>query len=926
MSEPTPSQPVVEGPRKGLTRRISAAWLVPLAALAIALGVAYRTYSERGPMIEILFDSGEGITAGETRVKYKDFDVGLVESLDFTEDLSQVVAEVRLDAEIADFIDDSTQFWLVQAQVGPQGISGLQTVLSGAYIATAFDNQKGTRQTRFTALSEPPLTAPGAAGTRVILRAPQGGSVTVGAPVLYKRIGVGKVEKVDLSDAGDVVITAFIDSPNDDRLTTATRFWNASGFSVNLSSAGASLDVESLAALVRGGIAFGTVTSGGEPISSEHEYRLFSDENEARVVILNEDPGNALEVMTSFEGSVRGLQVGAVVQYRGIPVGEVSQIQAEVIRVGGEPVVSVRGTLTLNPSRFGIPPGEDPTAELLDLLEAGVENGLRARLATANILTGTLIVSLAEVPDAPPEAFDREARPYPEIPSASSSGDGLAETAEGLLARFESLPIEDLMNSITTLMASANRLITEPALQEAPANIGALIADLRDLVASSELREAPAELNAILVSARRVVDEISEQQVAENLSAALQSAAEAARNVEGATQNLPGLIDEITSVAAEVRGLPLEDTVAAATKLVNDIDAIVNSEQVAAIPASVEASLAEVRGMLEDVRTGGAIEDINATAASIRSVADELVAARIAEQITTILSEVEATAGEVQTASAGFPALMENVETVSANVAALPLDDLVTRAEAILASVEALIQSEGVAGLPPRVSAAVDDLRLIMADLVAGGAVDNVNATLASTRAIAEEIAAAQLADTIVRAANEAEAAAANISTASEDLPQLLDSLTQLSEKASALPLDQLVQSATEVLDSADAFLSSEAVASVPPELTATLAELRGTLEELREGGAVANLNATLASADRAADAITTAANELPALVAELSRVAAQADAALISVGPGSQINRDTLLLLRDVRNAAQSVNALVSALERRPNSILFGR
>jgi paraquat-inducible protein B len=214
----------------------------------------------------------------------------------------------------------------------------------------------------------------------------------------------------------------------------------------------------------------------------------------------------------------------------------------------------------------------------------------------------------------------------------------------------------------------------------------------------------------------------------------------------------------------------------------------------------------------------------------------------------------------------------------------------------------------------------------MLAELRAGGAVANVNATLASTRTLADELAAAELAQRLQTALAEAEVAAANVSTASDDLPALIDNLTALSERAAKLPLEELVATGTRVLGTADAFLSSEGVESVPPRLAAALEELRAILAELREGGAVANVNATLGSADRAANAVTEAAAELPALVAQLSRAAQSAEVALASVGPSSDINRDTLLLLREVREAARSVNSLVTALERRPNSVLFGR
>ena len=808
MTDETTADPVIEGPAR--RPRFSAAWLVPLIALAISLGVAWRSYSDRGPLIEIVFETGAGLEAGKTPVKFRDLDIGLVEEVALADDLSNVVASVRIDKDSARHVGANTEFWLVSAQVGPQGISGLDTVLSGAYIAADFDTEPGAPRTTFEALAKPPLTALGQDGLRISIRAPEGGSVSVGAPVLFKRIPVGQVEDVSLTERGDVLITAFIDAPADARVTSATRFWNTSGFRVELSTAGASLNVESLAALIQGGIAFDTVTSGGEPVGPDTEFRLFQSENEARVVILNDDPSARVNIMANFSGSVRGLAIGAPVEYRGIQVGEVTELQAEVIRVDDSPLVTVRATLGLNPSRFGLPQGDQANARAMELIEVAVERGVRARLASGNILTGSLFVELAEIPDAEPASVDMDARPWPEVPTAAASASGLAQTAEGVLARVENLPVEEMMGAITTLISNANLLITDEAIRTAPENLGLLLSDLRTLVADSGLEDIPAEITAILASTRNVVDRLAEDRIVDSLAAALDATTGAVESLQSVAEGVPPLLDEVTALTAEARQLPLEDLVASGVGVVEELQTLIRSEAVASLPVAVDAAIGDLRGLLVDIRDGGAIENVNATLASIRAVTDELAAARLTESL---------------------------------------------------------------------------------------------RATLAA-----------------------AETAAANVSTSTSELPALVDNLSRLSETAAGLPLDELTAASTRLLGTADTLLASEGMADVPPQLSASLRELSLILAELREGGAVENLNTTLASADAAADAVSAAAQDLPALLDRLTSVAARADTTLSSFGPGSEINRDTLLLLREVRDAARSVNSLVSALERRPNSVLFGR
>lgn len=337
-----------------------------------------------------------------------------------------------------------------------------------------------------------------------------------------------------------------------------------------------------------------------------------------------------------------------------------------------------------------------------------------------------------------------------------------------------------------------------------------MLSDLRTLVAESGLEEIPAEITAILASTRTVIDGLAEDEIVDSLTAALDATTGAVESLQSAAEGIPALLAEVTALTAQARELPLEDLVASGVGVVEELQTLIRSEAVAALPVAVDAAIGDLRGLLVDIRDGGAIENVNATLASIRAVTDELAAARLTESLRTTLAA--------------------------------------------------------------------------------------------------------------------AETAAANVSDSTSELPALVDNLSRLSETAAALPLDDLTVASTRLLGTADTFMASEGMADVPPQLSASLRELSLILTELREGGAVESLNQTLASADAAAEAVTRASQDLPALVARLSSVAARADTTLSSFGPGSEINRDTLLLLREVRDAARSVNSLVSALERRPNSVLFGR
>lgn len=191
MTEPTAAEPQMR-PAKG--PRFSAVWLVPILALAVSLGIAWQSYADRGVLIEIAFDSASGIAADKTELRYRDVTVGLVEDLRFSADLSQVITSVRVDKSLAPYLDAEAEFWVVRPEISAQGISGLNTVLSGVYIVGQWDSEPGTAQDSFQGLKDAPLNDPTQDGTRILLTARDGNSIAAGAPILYKGIPVGSVE------------------------------------------------------------------------------------------------------------------------------------------------------------------------------------------------------------------------------------------------------------------------------------------------------------------------------------------------------------------------------------------------------------------------------------------------------------------------------------------------------------------------------------------------------------------------------------------------------------------------------------------------------------------------------------------------------------------------------------------------------------
>ncbi|MFT3972337.1 MAG: MlaD family protein [Amaricoccus sp.] len=655
--------PAVEPPlAEARSRRLSAVWLMPLLALVIALGLAWQTWDSRGPLIEIVFDDASGLVAGQTPVRFRDVTVGVVEKIELSSDLTRVIVRARINKDVAHFIDDKAQFWIVRASITPQGVSGLDTVVSGAYIGASWDNQPDDASYSFQGLARPPLTPEGTPGLRVRLRAPDGGSMTVGAPVLFKRIQVGKIEDIQLTDAGDVMLDIFVNAPNDARLTEATRFWNASGFSIQLGSGGAALNVDSLISLVQGGIAFDTIGSDLTRVGEDHMFQLYNSETAARQNLIEDVPGNSLVLDVDFDQSVRGLAPGAQVQFQGIPVGEVTGVQGVSEVVDGRLVLRQRATITIVPERFGQPPapeGSEARTVALDYIEARVKEGLRAQLASQGLLSQTLYVSLVELPGAPPATFDRDAQPNPLLPSAPSTTDSVTDSAAGFMDRIASLPIEEVVQNVVALLANVNAIVSDPKVRSAPENLGALIADLHDTLNQSGIQQAPQQIAEILASVKAVVDQATQAQLIANLSDVLATTKTAVASIGTAADGVPALLAQVDALSGKVSSLPLDQLVGSATQLVDGLDAFVRSDDVAGLPASVTAALADLRGVVDDLKAGGAVTNLNASLASLREVSDQIAAAKVADSLARVLAEAEQTVNTVGTAASGLPKLVE---------------------------------------------------------------------------------------------------------------------------------------------------------------------------------------------------------------------------------------------------------------------------
>ncbi len=672
MNDPMPADLDISPPRRSFWRNLSAVWIVPLLALILSLGVAWKSYSDLGVLISITFTNAAGVKAGETTLRYRDVVIGTVEKVSFNRDLTKVIVATRVTQEVADTLPPDAQFWVVRPTVTAQGVSGLSTVLSGVYIDAAWTPIENSSVHSFTGIDDPPLVRPGLDGSRITIRARDGNMLAAGAPVFYRGIQVGNIETPHLaSDGASVVVDAFIQSPHDALLTTASRFWDLSGFSVSLGPGGLTLDVGSLSALVTGGIAFDSVLADGKPVSAQTIFDLFPDEATARDSVFNVTAGTEVPFAIIFDGSINGLATGAAVQYRGLKVGDVTSVSAFIDRSGFTPKVRLRVTIGLVPQSLGLLDGAGKI-ETENFVEEAVTNGLRARLTSTSIFSSSLVVELVDEADAQPATMLRPSQAFPIIPTTKAAVPDLQTTAEGVLDRINKLPVEDVMNHAISLMASIEALTGNASTQAVPDEVLGLIKEGRTVVTGAStvindptLQSLPAELSATVSDLRAIIDDLKTQGALDKLVSAIDSANVAAANLAEASDQVPALMQDLRDLAAKANSLPAEELIASANQLMTSANALIDTDATRALPADLSAALGEVQAALSELRAGGAVENLNGTLASARTAADSV--AEASKDLPALANRLDALATQANGVIASYGARSDfNAETLAA--------------------------------------------------------------------------------------------------------------------------------------------------------------------------------------------------------------------------------------------------------------------
>ncbi|MGW8324581.1 MAG: PqiB family protein [Desulfobacterales bacterium] len=431
-------------------KSISIVWIVPLVALFIGGWLAYKAITEKGPTITITFQSAEGLEAGKTKIKFKDVEVGQVEEIHLSEDLSQVIVMAQLTRDAKDYLSENTRFWVVRARVVGSGVSGLGTLFSGAYIGMD-PGKPGNPSWSFKGLETPPIVTTDLPGRHFTLMAERLGSLDIGKPVYFRQIKVGQVVAYEMDKAGRAIyIKIFIHAPYHELVRSNTRFWNAGGLDVSVDANGIKVNTESLVTLMIGGIAFDTPMDPepGPAVRKDEIFRLYDKKEDIyKKTYVKKD-----RWLLYFEDSVAGLSVGAPVKFKGIQIGEVVDINLEfdydamAFRI---PVI-----VEIEQERVALTGKRTVTRERG--VEMLVEKGLRAQLKQGNLLTGQLYINVDMYTDQPLRKIIYAGK-YPEIPTIPAPIEEITRGITKIVDRLEKLPLEQIGKDLRETLAHLNK-------------------------------------------------------------------------------------------------------------------------------------------------------------------------------------------------------------------------------------------------------------------------------------------------------------------------------------------------------------------------------------------------------------------------------------------------------------------------------------
>jgi len=461
-ANPSPEDLPTAEPVSSPGGRLPIIWILPIVAVLAGGFVAIHEKLAQGTEVEIRFHNAEDLEANKTKIRYKDVEIGEVTDIHVAKDRTDVVVTATIHRDDGEYLMDDTRFWVVRPRVSAAGITGLGTLVSGAFISVDLGKSK-VRSKKFVGLEVPPIVTDDLPGRQFVLHADDLGSLSIGSLVFYRHIEAGQVVAYNLDPGGNgVTIKIFVNAPFDAYVTGGTRFWQASGIDMSLSSDGVKLRTESLTSILQGGVTFRAQPgSAPTPVAENTPFSLYSDEDRA----MRPTETEVRPFVMYFKGSLRGLSAGAPVELHGIAVGEVKSVDVEYDRDAASlrfPVVvdlypqRIRGRKARATRLSAASDGPETVSRTL--IDSLVAHGLRAELRSGNLLTGQKYVDLDVHADAPAETIWWKEQPAI-FPTVSNGLDEIQDSVAGIARKLDKVPFDQLSHRLLSTMSTLEQAL-----------------------------------------------------------------------------------------------------------------------------------------------------------------------------------------------------------------------------------------------------------------------------------------------------------------------------------------------------------------------------------------------------------------------------------------------------------------------------------
>lgn len=515
---------------------ITSIWIVPIVAVIISLSLAYNHFSQLGPEIKIYFNSSAGLKVGQSKVKYRNVDIGVVSKILLNGDKGVIVL-VRMDNGTKQYLNKKSKFWIVKPEVDSSGVSGLETILTGTYI-NLYAEKDNSYKKEFQGLEKPYEVED--SGHRFILTTNKATNVKIGSPIYYRNIPIGKVEKIDLDKDLSLNIGIVIKDEYRKFINRSTKFWIQSVMDFNFENSNFNMNLAPLSNMLQGGVEIATnPRAQNTQLPKNFKFTLYPN----KVSSLNQKIGLGGEHIKNFEihfdDPLSKLEIYASVKFNGYIVGEVTNIAFNYDCKRQK----IHSTVDVDIDTSAFIDNTNAQVTGFENLKKAVTKGLRARVEAENPLTGTLFVDLDFIQDINKSTITqlKNKKKKFSFPSYRMKESKIMESINEILVKVKNLPLKELLNSTNELIKNSNQ-----PLQELLSQLNKTIILTNEMLAKEDMQNLPKDLhrsinrlNALLLSIKRLADGDKQKSLlASQVTTMLKELTQAATSINGLIQKL----------------------------------------------------------------------------------------------------------------------------------------------------------------------------------------------------------------------------------------------------------------------------------------------------------------------------------------------------------------------------------------------------